>query len=186
MNPAMNPVMNPAIQNQATIKEDLIIKIQKYQASKRFGETIKKDLKISYTRESLSRMNVDKLDTILHRIRSHLNSRNLDGVFQHMASTCAITYEKTLTPFYNIDGFSSILLNNPEFWDCLERWKIERKMPNIPPHLQMLYIIASTTITAHELNKLNNIQQSHNDIVIKDNDDLNKKEKTTYELGKKI
>lgn len=166
------------------------MKVQKYQASKRFGETLKKDLKVNYTREQLNRMSPDKIEGILHRIRNFLNSRNLDGVFKHMASTCAVTYEKTLTPFYNIDGFSSILLNNPEFWDCLERWKIERELPDIPPHLQMLYIIASTTITAHELNKIRaNHQPIENDIVIVDEDDKKeeqKQQKTKFAVGKKI
>ena len=171
------------------------MKILKYQSSKRFGPTLKKDFKINYTRETLVRKSPDQLELILHRIRNFLNSRNLDAVFQHMATTCAIGYEKTVTPFYNIDGFSSILLQNPDFWDCLERWKIERELPNIPPHLQMLYIVASTTITAHEMNKYKAPQSSDKPTVVDiiDKDDTKqqqeeelKKEKTQFKVGANI
>ena len=173
------------------------MKVQKYQASKRFGETLKKDLKISYSRDQLSRMSCDKIEGILHRIRTFLNSRNLDAVFSHMASTCAVGYERTLSPFYNIDGFSDILLSNPDFWDTLERYKIEKELPNIPPHIQMLYIIFSTTITAHELNKIK-LRQPTQDIIIIDEDDKNNNEnnnknknnitneKSDFKIGKKI
>lgn len=186
-----------ASEDEGKLKENLISRVLKYQASKRFSRTLKQDMKISYSREQLSRMSIDKIELILHRIRNHLNSRNLDAVFEHMATTCAIGYEKTITPFYNIDGFSKILLSNPDFWDCLERWKIEKELPNIPPHLQMLYIVASTTITAHEFNKYTDIQQKqpqqNNDIVIIDEDDKktkedvdNKKERTNFEIGKQL
>ena len=167
--------------------------ILKYQQSKRFGPILKKDLKLNYTRDTLSRKKINQIEVILHRIRSFLNSRNLDAVFEHMASTCAIGYEKTVTPFYNIDGFSQILLQNPDFWDCLERWKIERELPNIPPHLQMLYIVASTTITAHEINKLKSpAVATQPDLVIVDKDDKKEKEtelekeKTVFQVGKSL
>lgn len=174
-------------------KENLIMIILKYQQSKRFGPILKKDLKLNYTRDTLSRKKINQIEVILHRIRSFLNSRNLDAVFEHMASTCAIGYEKTVTPFYNIDGFSQILLQNPDFWDCLERWKIERELPNIPPHLQMLYIVASTTITAHEINKLKSpAVATQPDLVIVDKDDKKEKEtelekeKTVFQVGKSL
>lgn len=169
------------------------MKVLKYQASKRFGPTLKKDLKINFTRDTLIRKTPDQIELILHRIRNFLNSRNLDAVFEHMATTCAIGYEKTVSPFYNIDGFSNILLQNPDFWDCLERWKIERELPNIPPHLQMLYIVASTTITAHEFSKLRVPKPDpKNDIIIMDQDDKQtkekelKKEKTKFTLNSTI
>lgn len=183
------------------LKENLISRVLKYQASKRFAKTLKQDMKINYSREQLSRMTVEKIELILHRIRNHLNSRNLDAVFEHMATTCAIGYEKTITPFYNINGFSKILLSNPDFWDCLERWKIEKELPNIPPHIQMLYIVASTTITAHEFNKFDlrqpQSQQINNeDLVIVDEDDNKKKSKedkednkqkrTNFQIGKQL
>ena len=191
------PKLHTAVQNDennnAKMKENLIMKVLKYQTSKRFGATIKNDLKISYTRDTLARKTPDQIEMILHRIRTFLNSRNLDAVFEHMASTCAIGYEKTITPFYNIDGFSNILLQNPDFWDCLERWKIEREMPNIPPHLQMLYIVASTTITAHELNKFQRpAKPVATELIIEDKDDKNKrekelqKEKTQFKVGQDL
>ena len=152
-NPIQAPI-TPAVAKKAVItdKESLIMKIQKYQSSRRFGQIITKELKISQSREQLVKLSVDRLENILHRIRLHLNNRNLDSIFENMAVTCAKGYEASITPFYNIEGFSELLLNNPGFWDAFERWKIEREMPNIPPGIQLAYIIASTTITAHTLN----------------------------------
>ena len=182
----------------AKTKENLILRVLKYQSSKRFGPTLKKDMKINYTRETLNRKTLEQLELILHRIRNFLNSRNLDSVFEHMATTSAIGYEKTVTPFYNIDGFSQILLQNPDFWDCLERWKIERDLPDIPPHLLMLYIVASTTITAHQINGLKMPKpqpkpQPKRELIITDVDDKQptqpkdtKNKKTEFKVGKDI
>ena len=141
---APSPIVNPKVPKVPTSdKEALILKIQKYQDSKRFGSFIKKDLKIIQTREQLARLSPSKLENILHRIRLNLNNRNLSAIFENMALTCAAGYETTLT---------ELLTANPGFWDAFERWQIEREMPNIPPGIQLGYIVASTTIAAHSLN----------------------------------
>ena len=140
--------------NKGIVKEDIIAKILKYQGNKRFGPIINKELGFKYTRAQLSRLSIDNLETILHRIRTHLNTRNMDQVFEHMAKMTAKGYEDLVTGFgYNIEGFSELLLQNPAFHDAFERWKIERKIPDIPPSFQLMYIIASTTYIAHTSNK---------------------------------
>ena len=140
--------------NNAIIKEDMIAKILKYQSNKRFGGIINKELGFKYTRLQLSKFKIETLETILHRIRTHLNTRNMDQVFEHMAKVTAKGYEDVVSGFgYNIDGFSEMLIQNPAFHDAFERWKIERKAVNIPPSLQLMYIIASTTYIAHTQNK---------------------------------
>ena len=135
-------------------KEELIFKIQKYQNSSRFGDFITKDLKIDFSRDKLLKMKIEQLEAMLHRIRIHLNNRNMDAIIKNMVHTCAFGYERTLSPFYNIDGFTNLLCNNQEFWDAVERWKIENELPDIPPGIQISYIVMSTTLMAHELNKL--------------------------------
>ena len=136
--------------NKGIVKEDLILKILKYQTNLRFGKIIQKELGFKYTRNQLSKFTIDNLETILHRIRTHLNTRNMDQVFEHMAKVSAKGYEDLVTGFgYNIEGFSDILWANPAFHDAFERWKIERKIPDIPPSFQLMYIIASTTYIAH-------------------------------------
>ena len=183
----------------ATIdKETLISRVQKYQSSRRFGNIINKELKINYSREQLVRMSNDKIENILKRIRLHLNNRNMDTMFEHLATTCAIGYEKTISPIYDITGFTDLLMANPSFHDALERWRIERQMPDIPPGMQIAYIVASTTLAAHSLNKSKyaNIKPSKNTTstkpnisktnksINKDNDELIIKD--DLKIGKKI
>ena len=43
-------------------------------------------------------------------------------------------------------------MSNPAFWDAFERWKIEQKIPDVPPSLQLMYLVASTTFIAHKRN----------------------------------
>ena len=133
-------------------KEDMINKIIKYETNKRFGPIINKELGFKHSRAQLSKLKNDNLETILHRIRTHLNTRNMDQVFQHMAKVTAKGYEELVTGMgYNIEGFQELLFQNPSFHDSFERWKIENgtNVPNIPPSLQLVYIIASTTYIAH-------------------------------------
>ena len=142
-----------ATTNKSIVKEDLIHKILKYQSNKRFGPIVNKELGFKYTRTQLTKYSIDNLEAILHRIRTHLNTRNMDQVFQHMVEVSAKGYEDLVCGFgYDIDGFSELLLSNPAFHDAFERWKIERKIPEIPPSFQLMYIIASTTYIAHNRN----------------------------------
>ena len=143
------------MENKGIVKEDLITKILKYQHNKRFGTIINKELGFKYTRVQLSKQSIDSLETILHRIRTHLNTRNMDKVFEHMAKVTAKGYEDLVTGFgYNIEGFSDLLMENPSFHDAFERWKIEKSpLPDVPPSFQLMYIIASTTYMAHVMNK---------------------------------
>ena len=130
-------------------KEKLILKILKYLNSKRFGQKIKTELGIKYTRQQLLKCTNDNLEGILFRIRNYLNTQNMDLVFEHMARYSAKGYEDFVSNFYDIEGFSDLLMQNPAFWDAFERWKIEHEMPDIPPSMQLVYIIASTTYIAH-------------------------------------
>ena len=148
--PAPVPQPSAPALNKGIVKEDLINKIIKYQTNRRFGQIINKELGLKYTRTQLTKYSIDNLETILHRIRTYLNTRNMDQVFEHMTKVTAKGYEDLVSAFgYNIEGFSDLLLANPAFHDAFERWKIERKIPDIPPSFQLLYIIASTTYIAH-------------------------------------
>lgn len=134
-------------------KENIIRVILKYETNARFGSMINKEIGFKHTRSQLIKKNVDDLNLILHRIRTHLNTRNLDQVFNHMVKQSAKGYEDIVTNFgYNIQGFEEMLLSNPAFWDAFERWKIEQKIPDVPPSLQLMYLVASTTFVAHQRN----------------------------------
>ena len=177
----------PKTNKSKTDKEKLMMKIVKYQESKRFGDKIKKGLGIKYTRQQLLKCSVENLESILYRIRSFLNTINLDSVFEHMARHCAKGYEDIMSNFLDIEGFSDLLLSNPAFWDAFERYKMEQEMPEIPPSFQMIYIVLSTTYIAHLQNRVKHLNrpqkfkqdiqpskkpQRQQDLVIVDKDDV--------------
>ena len=141
-------------------KEKLIMKILKYQSNKRFGEKIKKDLGLKYTRQQLLKCSYENLESILFRIRNYLNTRNMDAIYEHIARFSSKGYEELITGLgYNIQGFSELLLTNTSFWDNLERYKVERDVIDIPPSMQMIYIVASTTYIAHIQNTMKQIKE---------------------------
>lgn len=135
-------------------KENVIRVILKYETNARFGSMLNKELGFKHSRAQLMKKSLDDLNLTLHRIRTHLNTRNMDQVFNHMVKQTAKGYEDIVTNFgYDIQGFESLLLSNPAFWDAFERWKIEQKIPDVPPSLQLMYLVASTTFVAHQRNQ---------------------------------
>ena len=137
-----------------TEKQELILKITKYLGSVRFATYLKKDLKISYTNIQLQKKKVTELRDILKHIQVNLDNKNLDKFYHSLAIGGASVVEKTISPLYDIDGFADNLVSNENFWDVYERYKIENTFPNIPPAIQLCYIVTSTIITTHEVNKI--------------------------------
>ena len=187
----------PPDANRSKEKESMIMKILKYQESKRFGDKLRKGLGLKYTRQQLLKCSNENLEAILYRINSFLNNSNLDAVFEHMARHSAQTYEQLVSKFYDIEGFSSLLLSNSAFWDAFEFYKINQEVPDIPPGFQLLYIIISTTYLAHLQNqykqkrKPEEIRAKKNqpkEIVITDKDDISvpKPKKSTKKVGQMI
>ena len=167
-------------------KEKKILKILKYQNSQRFGSRIKKDLGIKYTRVQLLKCSVENLDSILFRIRNYLNTSNMDHVFEHLARYAAKGYEDVVSQFVDIDGFSDLLLQNPAFWDAYSIWQIEREMPELPPSIQMLYIVSSTTYIAYLQNKVKNVNKQHIIEQNKNKENKNKENKNKENKNKKM
>ena len=152
----MNQSQTPAQQakysskdNKLNIKEDKVMRVLNYQNSSRFGPSVRKELKFNYTRDQLMKKSLDQIDNVLYRIRNFLNNRGMNGIYEQMVRTSAIGYENIVSEIYDIEGFSDMLMQNPAFWDAFERWKIERTLPDIPPSLQLMYIVGSTTLIAH-------------------------------------
>lgn len=130
-------------------KKKLIFLIQKYQDSVRFGKMVKYELGFKDTFPELSEKSEMDLENMVHRIRSHLDNKHLDKFYENMATTVAITYEQAMSLVYPIPDFSDLLLDNENFWNCYERYRIESEFPSINPLTQMAFMIAQTTILAH-------------------------------------
>ena len=164
------------------------MRILNYQNSSRFGPGIRKELKFNYTRDQLVKKSIDQIDNILYRIRNFLNNRGMTGIYEQMVKTTAVGYENIVSQFYDIHGFSDMLLNNPAFWDAFERWKIERTLPDIPPSLQLMYIVSTTTLLAHMKN--NKIEERPPHRKNTDNnekvDEERERKKTVLNVGTKL
>ena len=182
-------------QNQKKIsnnKEEKIFTIQKYQNSKRFSDYIKKNINIKYTSQQLQKLSENDLENILQKIRINLDNKNMDAIYNNMAKTMANGLEMSVSPFYDIYGFSDRLLDNEQFLDCYEKLKIEYKLPTMPPTLQLFYIISSTMMIQHNLNKMKNVnpipemEPPKIDINKLENDTSKKKKKTKIKIVKSV
>ena len=164
------------------------MKILRYQSSRRFGPYIKKELKLNYTREQLIKMSVDRLEAVLHRIRVNLSNRNVDSMIDSMLKTCSVGYETTMSQFYDISGFTQLLWSNPGWHDAIETYKCEKMMPQVPPGLQIAYIVATTTLAAHSLNESELVSPKESISKLNDNNESEDeiKQNNTFEIGQKI
>lgn len=135
-------------------RQNLIYIIQKYQSSERFGNYVRSELKITYTNETLSKKSVSQLQTILNKIRLHLDNKNLSKVYDSVLFSTTTMIEMMSKPVANVDGFNNLLMENDEFLNCWERYKCESIMPTIPSHLQMLFILGQTYLLAYSMNKM--------------------------------
>ena len=132
-------------------KQRLIYTIQRYQDSERFGDIVRKELKITQNYDQLSELSMNECENTLSRIRIHLDNKNLSKFYDNMATTIAVTYEALVDRVYSCQGFSDMLLDNDEFWNIFERFKCEYQFPSVNPSMQLLFIIGQTTLMAHHL-----------------------------------
>lgn len=135
-------------------RQNLIHIIQKYQSSERFGTFIRSELKITYTAEALSKKTIPQLQSILDKIRLHLDNQNLNKIYDSVLFSSTAFIETMSKPIgVNVDGFSTLLLENEEFLNCWERIKCETVMPTVPSHIQMIFILGQTYFLAYAINK---------------------------------
>ena len=142
-------------------KQNLIFKIQKYQDSELFGETVKKHLGFNQGYDQLNDKSITDLENMLSRIRIHLDNKNLDQFYERTAESIAVLYEGLVSTVYDIDGFSDMLLESEDFWNIYERFKIENNFPAVNPAVQLTFIIGQCTFMAHHLSAKNGTTGSH-------------------------
>ena len=149
----MNMVKNPPLsQFEIDEKQEIIFKIQKYQDSARFGNIVRNQLKFNQSYNELEAMSTEQLQNMLSRIRIHLDNKNLDGFYDGLVKSAAVAYEEVVSRFYDIYGFSDLLLeDNEPFWNSFERFKIENNLPAVNHNVQLLFMIGQATIMAHHL-----------------------------------
>lgn len=148
--------------------------IRKYQTNERFKTFVTKDLGINDSYTALNKKKVSTLNDLLNRIRVNLDNRNADKMIDSCSKNVCVVYETVMSEFYDIDGFTDNLFSQDNFLDCLEKMKIETRVPQIPAPIQMGFMIVQTTLMTHEMNKMK-VPSSHmmppEDLLILDNDD---------------
>lgn len=152
-------------------KQEIIYTIRKYQENERFKKYITKDLGITFTYSALNKKSVSSLNDILNKIRVSLDNRNSSKMMDAMAKNFSVVYEKVVSEFYDIDGFTDTLWSQENFLDSLEKMKIETKIPQIPTPIQVAFIVLQTTVMTHEINKIKEAQVGMKpppDLVIED------------------
>ena len=136
------------------VKIVLILKIQNYQKSSRFGDYVRNVVGIKHTSAQLHNLSIQQLESILVNIRTYLDQRSLDQMFDQMAQSGIVAIEKMIDPVYECKGFSHNLLNNESFLDTYERMKLESKLPSVPTPVNLAFIMMSTLMVTHEINKV--------------------------------
>ena len=139
-------------------KQEMILKIEKYTSSERFGPILE-----SVDTRCSSKMSVDDLRGTLDRIRCHLDGHHVDTFYNNLATGGAVALEKFLDPLYACKGFSKQLLGNDQFWTCFERYKIAHAFPNVPPYIQMMFIVSSTLLMSHQISLVQTPVQEEED-----------------------
>ena len=145
--------------SEITEKQRLIFIIEKYQSSSRFGDFVRKNLKVNYTHETLQKKSLSTLKDILEKIRLNLDNKNLDKFYELMLRTSTLTFEKLVCNFADIEGFTDNLLDSEAFQDCWARYKIEKTFPRVSPEVQMSFIVLQTLAVTYKLNEVKNNQK---------------------------
>ena len=141
------------VDNTIEEKQLLLYKLQKYSTNKLLKPLFEKpDCRIRFG--NLERKSLKELKELHASIGIYLDNINTDVIFENLVSTSCLLYEKALTPFYDIEGFTGSITQNPQFWTLVERYKIEMSLPKLSPSQQLMFLVAQTTYIQHETNKV--------------------------------
>ncbi len=128
--------------------------ISRYQASERFSDIIKKQLGIKFSEAQLQKKSLSVLQGILSKIQMHFSNRGTDKLFDMAVKNGSITYEKIISQYYDIDGFTNNFLGDPAVLDSLECFKCENVQMAIPPIYQLIFAIISCTYITGQINRM--------------------------------
>lgn len=151
---------NNPTEEEINEKQKLIFKILKYQDNKRFSPILKK-LRFSYNYSTLNSKSISILNEILQRIYVNINNDGIDKLYDMLVQQSASTFEKSVSSFYNIEGFQDSLLCDETFLNLLERYKIEHSLPDIPLGVQMSLVITKHMLLCNAMSNIKNNQLIH-------------------------
>ncbi|ETO19526.1 hypothetical protein RFI_17703 [Reticulomyxa filosa] len=135
-----------------TLRSAKILTVKGYLQSARFGEFLCNHVGVSPT--MVKSLSDDRLDDVHREIKCLLNKRYKERFVENLTRNGLVLIETTVTPFYDIRNFSTVLSHNEEFLDCLEELKLEIKGPALPLHIRIAMIIGQTALLCNQMNSL--------------------------------
>lgn len=159
-----------------------LIKLQRYGASERFSEYLKK-MNFKLDIDHLKKLHVEELKEMLERVRITINSRDTNNMINGLVfsgtqimETIAINNE-VIKKYVNLKGFSSMLQNDESFKDIIEQLNLEyNDISTLSPEKRLGFVLVMTAMKCHGINKINDKfnsmgQMNNNTQPILNNDD---------------
>ena len=181
--------------NEVDEKQKLILIICRYMDSKRFEHVIKDKLKMKFTEAQLQKKKINALRDIHSRIKTNLNNKSNDMIFDLMVKNGCMMYESIINSMYECKGVGKQLQTNDEFLDLVEMFRCEYSVvPNIDPSIRLALCVAGCTYITHTMNMYEKRKQEIRSIKNVDSNtnknDVSESRKDesikTYTLGNKI
>lgn len=166
-------------------RQILLASIEGYFQSPRFKSHLHH---LDRSRAELQKMSTKALDDLISEIRDILANRTKMAMVTNMSVTVAGAYESVVSPFCDIQGFSTILHHNEEYQDFLEQMTIETHLPYMPWWSRVLMIYYHMSILAYSMNenKKNSINKRVMEGVINENENTNTNTNTNTNSGKQM
>ena len=143
---------------KALNRQTKLCMLEGYFNSERFREYLQ-EKNLARSREELAKMSDKALDDLYHRIKAHLGMRSKSMFVENGARTVAKIAEGTISPMYDITGFSHVLFANPDFMDLLEEVKLEMHMPNLPLPIRVSMIMVQTAMLCNMINEKTKVRE---------------------------
>jgi hypothetical protein len=128
----------------------MIMTIQRYYASRRFGKyLIECDLI-----EELSQKTMTEMQQLLHDIRFAVQNRNSSDMIQKGVPQVICAVEPLVCRFINIRGTSAVLAQNEVFKDLLEEYALENQIfSDTPASTRLAYEAVKTMVLVNGMHR---------------------------------
>ncbi len=154
--PIQEPIIEPPQPTNKDIedKRKRLMTLNAYKQSPRFGTWLQKDMNINLKPDHLNNLTIQELDLVIHDIRVTVASKGSSSIGNMVASQGSILIESLVNPLYKIEGFSKVLMQNPQFLDSLEELMLEYQQFNyLKPQYRIVIEVLKTMLTVHYSHK---------------------------------
>jgi hypothetical protein len=130
-------------------RRNLIMEIQGYYSSSRFGPFLNKGGFV----EDLSELTIEEMTGLLDDMRVAIQNKNGSDMIQRGVPQLIGACEPVISQFYDIRGTALYLASSESFKDILEELALEnRRYTNTPASTRLCFEIAKGAFFVHEMN----------------------------------